>query len=309
MPLRRHVNESRAWGSGLERQREALAAAGVEVGHVEVRGVRLRYARSGGKGEPLLFCNGIGANLELMLPIIRALAGTRVIVFDIPGAGGSRSAWFWPSYSSFAKFAVGLLDQLGHIGNINVAGVSWGGGLAQTLAHEYPGRVSRLILMATAPGMPMVPGRVSALVRMITPQRYLSRTFMASNAAFIYGGEMRGRPDLAIDYARMTRAPRKLTYLQQLAAISQFSSWPWLHRIRCPALVMNGDDDPLIRTVNARLLAALLPNARLHLIRGGGHLFMLMQAEETARVVREFIKETSQEVADAGNAAAIFEPW
>ena len=309
MRFRRHLDEGRAWGSGLERQRQALNAAGVELGHVEVLGIRLRYAQSRGSGVPLLFCNGIGANLELMLPFIQAMAGVRVVAFDVPGTGGSRPAWFWPSYSSFGRFAVGLLDQLGYSGQFDVAGVSWGGGLAQSIAHDYPRRVSRLILMATAPGMPMVPGRVSALARMVTPQRYLSRSFMARNAAVIYGGEMRGRPDFAIEYARMTRAPRRRTYFQQLAAISLFSSWPWLHRIHCPALVMNGDDDPLIRTVNARLLAALLPNARLHLVGGGGHLFMLMQAEETARVVRGFIHDTRREVEQALEAAAVAELW
>jgi len=64
---------------------------------------------------------------------------------------------------------------------------------------------------------------------------------------------MRGRPDLAIDLASLTRAPATLTYLQQLAALTQLASPLWLHRIRCPTLVMNGDDDPLMRTVNARI--------------------------------------------------------
>jgi len=115
----------------------------------------------------------------------------------------------------------------------------------------------------------MFPGRVSALIKMVTPQRYLSRTFMARNARVIYGGELRNRPDLAIEFSHSTRAPGKVAYLQQLAATTQFLGWLWLHRVRCPALVLNGDDDPLIRAINARLLAALLPNAKLELIKGG----------------------------------------
>jgi poly(3-hydroxyalkanoate) depolymerase len=285
------ARENRAWTSGRARRHQALQAAGVEVGHVVVQGQRLRYAQSPGAGEPLLFCNGIGANFELILPFVRALAGRRVILFDVPGTGGSQAAWFWPSFPAYARLAVGVLDQLGHGGSFVAAGVSWGGGLAQQIAHDYEPRVSRLILMATCAGFLMIPGRPSALVRMLTPQRYLSRNFMARNAATIYGGEMRGRPDLAIDLAELTRAPSTLTYLQQLTALSQFTSPRWLHRIRCPALVMNGDDDPLMRTVNARILAALLGNARLHLVRGGGHLFLSLQAEETARVVAEFLDE------------------
>lgn len=289
---RKKLEEARHWGSGLERQRAALAAAGAESGHVWVHGQRLHYARIGGSGEPLLLCNGIGANLELALPFARALAEAGVapvILFDIPGVGRSPSGRVLPSLCHYARLAVGLLDALGYRQGFHVAGVSWGGALAQRIARDHPARVRSMVLMATTPGIFMVPGRIGALLRMATPQRYFSRRFMAENAAAIYGGEMRGRPDLAADFARMTRAPAASAYLQQLLAMATFSSLPWLHRIRCPALVMGGDDDPLIRTLNLRLIKALLPDARLHLVRGGGHLFMILRPEETAREVAAFI--------------------
>jgi len=302
--LGRRLEEARAWGSGLEHGRKALASAHLDTGYAEVRGVRLRYVRSPGEGPPLLFCNGIGANLEMVLPFIEALAGIPIVAFDVPGTGGSPTANFWPSFPIYAKFAVGLLDRLGLDGRFDVAGVSWGGGLAQTIARDYPQRVGHLVLMATTAGAPMFPGRLSALLKMVTPQRYLSRTFMASNAASLYGGELRRRPDLAIEYSRLTRAPTRAAYLQQLAAIGQFSGWTFLHRVRCPALVLNGDDDPLIRGINARLLAALLPNARLHVIKGGGHLFMLFSAGETARLIREFIETPAEEAKTSGATGA-----
>ena len=309
MKLGRLLKEARAWGSGLERGRKALASAHLDTGHAEVRGVRLRYVRSPGEGPPLLFCNGIGANLEMVLPFIEAMAGVPIVAFDVPGCGGSPPARFWPSFPVYAKFAVGLLDRLGLEGRFDVAGVSWGGGLAQTIARDYPQRVGRLILMATTAGAPMFPGRFSALLKMVTPQRYLSRTFMASNAATLYGGELRHRPDLAIEYSRCTRAPTTRAYLQQLAAISQFSGWTFLHRVRCPALVLNGDDDPLIRTVNARMLAALLPNARLEVMKGSGHLFMLFNAAETARLIREFMAASTAEADAAISQARALPAW
>ena len=47
-----------------------------------------------------------------------------------------------------------------------------------------------------------------------------------------------------------------------------------------PALVLAGDDDPSVPVANARLLAARLPDATLHVIPGGGHLFLLDQPED-----------------------------
>ena len=287
--FRRKISEARPWGSRRERLRRALGEAGVATGHVQVDGVRLRYGLRPGVGEPLLLCNGIGANLEIALPFVRALPRRPVVLFDVPGTGGSAAAGFYPSFRRYARFAVGVLDQLGLGHRFAVAGVSWGGGLAQQIARDYPDRVRHLVLMATTPGVLMVPGHLSALLRMATPQRYLSRTFMARNAAHIYGGEMRGRPDLAIEFASMTRAPDALTYMQQLLTMLQFTSLPWLHRISCPAMVMTGSDDPLIRTVNGRLIAMLIRDSRLKIVEGGGHLFMVLRPEATAAEVEQFL--------------------
>ena len=58
---------------------------------VEVDGQALRVGVRLGTpdGPPLLICNGIGANLELMEPFTTALAGIETVVFDVPGVGGS----------------------------------------------------------------------------------------------------------------------------------------------------------------------------------------------------------------------------
>jgi poly(3-hydroxyalkanoate) depolymerase len=263
----------------------------VEIGHVEVDGVRLRYARSRGWGTPLLLCNGIGANLEMTLPLVRALHGVPVVLFDLPGVGGSSAAWFWPTFKAYARIAVGLLDAIGIRGRFTAAGVSWGGGLAQQIARDHPDRVERLVLMATSFGPIVLPGKPGALARMMTPQRYLSRGYMARNAGILYGGAMGDRPDLAVALARSTHAPSLLAYAQQLLAAMQFASLLWLHTIRCPALVLTGSDDPIIRPLNARILASRLGNARMHVLPNGGHLFMFTDPDATAALIAGFLAE------------------
>lgn len=266
-----------------------LRDAGMQTGEVRVGRQRLRYALRPGQGEPLLLCNGIGANLELVTPLVRELADRPILIVDLPGTGGSPSAWFWPSLPRYARMVVGALNQLGFEGRFAVAGVSWGGGLAQRIARDYKTRVSHLVLMATSPGITMMPGRPSALLRMMTPMRYLSRAYMARHAATLYGGEMRNRRDHALQHAYSTTAPSGRAYIQQVMAMYQFSSLPWLRCIGCPALVISGDDDPLVRPINARILAALLRDAQLHIVPGGGHLFMTLRATETAALIDDFL--------------------
>jgi len=78
---------------------------------------------------PLLLFNGIGANLELAQPFMSALKETEAIIFDVPGVGGSPLPSFPYRPSTIARLSARLIDQLGHR-QVDVAGVSWGGGLA-----------------------------------------------------------------------------------------------------------------------------------------------------------------------------------
>ena len=54
---------------------------------------------------------------------------------------------------------------------------------------------------------------------------------------------------------------------------------------------MAGDDDPSVPLRNARLLAARLPDARLHVVQGGGHLFLLDEPEHVVAAIRAFLDE------------------
>ena len=81
-----------------------------------------------------------------------------------------------------------------------------------------------------------------------------------------------------------TRAGPKRGYYYQLAAMTGWSSLPFLRLIRQPTLVMGGDDDPIIPVANPRMQARLIPSATLHLYHGG-HLGILTEADELAPVI------------------------
>ena len=68
----------------------------------------------------------------------------------------------------------------------------------------------------------------------------------------------------------------------QLYAVTGWSSGRWLKRLVCPTFVIGGDDDPSVPVHNARVLAARIPNARLHVVNGGEHLFLLDEPENVA---------------------------
>jgi poly(3-hydroxyalkanoate) depolymerase len=180
---------------------------------------------------------------------------------------------------------------------VDVLGVSFGGVLAQQLAHQAPGRVRRLVLAATGAGLGGVPGSPRVLLRLATPRRYTQPDYFRRIAGDIYGGAARRDPDAMLhgSLARFAHAPSPGGYFAQLYAITGWSSLPWLRRLPQRTLVISGDDDPIVPLVNGRILHWLIPDARLHIVRGGGHLFLLEQPAAIAAIVTDFLTAPESE--------------
>lgn len=263
----------------------------MQIGLREVGSRTLRVGVRPGDASrpPLLAFNGIGANIELVEPFFDALDGLGGIVFDVPGVGGSPVPALPYRPWMLARLTARLLDQLGH-DEVDVLGVSWGGVLAQQFAFQHAPRCRRLVLAATSPGHFMAPGKLSVLAKMASPRRYRDPEYMYRVAGDIYGGALRRSPQLAREHLRHVRWSSDYGYYLQLLAAVGWTSLPWLALLRQPTLVMAGTDDPLVPLANARILARLIPNARLVSI-DDGHLFLVTKAPESARLVAEFLGE------------------
>jgi poly(3-hydroxyalkanoate) depolymerase len=239
---------------------------------------------------PLLLMNGIGASLEVLQPFVDALDRRRsVIRFDVPGVGGSPRPVVPYNLFTFSPVVAGMLTRLGFDGQVDVLGLSWGGGLAQHFAVQHRQRVRRLVLTATATGALMVPADPRVLAKMLTPRRHRDPGYARSIAGEIYGGTMRTHPERAAQALHSaTRLGPRRGYYYQLAASTGWSSLPFLKLIRQPTLLVMGDDDPIIPVVNARIMARLIPDARLHLYPGG-HIALITEADTLAPVIEEFL--------------------
>jgi len=267
-----------------------VPSAPPRIQFLDVEEVRLRTSVRG-EGRPLLLITGLGASLDLAAPFEEQLAarGRQVISFDAPGVGGSTRYRRPRRLPGLVRTIVAMLDRLGQ-DQVDVLGISLGGAVAQQLARSAPDRVRGLVLAATAPGVGGLPGSPQVLVHLTTPRRYRDAAHYAQIAGTIYGGEARRHPAGLVNTAlRGLEPPSTLGYLGQLYAISGWSSLPWLHTVRHPTLVLAGDDDPIVPLLNGHLMAWRLPDARLHVVRGGGHLFILERPAEIAEVVTAFL--------------------
>lgn len=240
-----------------------------------------------GKRTPLLFFNGIGANLEIAQTFADAFTGRDIITFDMPGIGGSpdpkvpyRPWWV-------AKAAQQILEENGY-DKVDVLGVSWGGGPAQQFAHQCKDMTNRLVLCATTTGVTMVPGSPKAISKMVSPKRYIDRDFLAKNFETLYGdAASEGVGEFSIN---MT-PPSMRGYLYQLLAMSGWSSLPFIRRIKSPTLIMMGESDHIVPPANGYILKFFLRNSRLFMFKDVGHLFLLTRRTEAISVIRDFFGE------------------
>ena len=265
-----------------------------EIRFLNVDGVRLRTSVRG-SGRPLLIITGLGASLDLGAPVEKELVrrGIQAISFDAPGIGQSTAYPYPRRMPGVARTVAAMLDALGY-DQVDVVGISLGGVVAQQFTHRYPHRVRRLVLCATGPGvvgLGGVPGSPKALLALSTRRRYKSPEYYRRIAGDLYGGEARKNPDALLhgSLARFTEAPTLRGYLGQMYAISFWTAVPWLRSLKQPTLVISGDDDPIVPLINGRNLARCIPHARLHVVKGGGHLFLLERPVESAQLVADFL--------------------
>jgi pimeloyl-ACP methyl ester carboxylesterase len=259
--------------------------------HVVVNGIQT-CVEVRGEGPPLLLIMGIWGELRAWDPLIERLSGFRTIAFDAPGIGRTGLPAVPLSLPGLGQFATGVLDAVG-VRRAHVLGVSFGGLVAQQVAAREPERVDRLVLASTLSGVLFVPGEPSALLRLLTPWSLRPR----GDAGSLWGGRLRHDPALA---ARVgLRAPDNLpAYLHRLSGLTGWLGAPW--GIRCPTLVLTGDDDPIVPPANSRILASTLRNARVHVVHGGGHLVLFDSPAEVAPVISGFL---------GGAQRAEAQPW
>jgi poly(3-hydroxyalkanoate) depolymerase len=258
-----------------------------EERYVNAGGQRIRVNVREGSGVPLVLCNGIGASLEVLDPLVEQLSCT-VVRFDVPGTGGSPTS---PAPYGFPYLAWVLGRVLSKLGFwvVDVLGLSWGGALAQQFAFQNPRRCRRLVLVATGTGALMVPAHPRILTKMITPRRFSDPDYAAAIAGELYGGTVRAHgEDVARLFIRQLHAGSKIGYLHQLLAGTVWTSLFALPAVRQETLIVSGTDDPIIPVINARIMNRLLPHSRLHL-HAGGHIDLVHNATELAPVVEGFL--------------------
>src|SRR3954469_12358669 len=261
----------------------------VEVNGVRLHVVELGLARGTPGAEPaVVLIHGASGNLEDMrLALGEKLASShRVILIDRPGHGWSARPDCDDDASPArqAEFVAGALEQLG-VRRAILLGHSWGGAFATAYALAFPKRTAGLVLLS-APTHPWPgdPGWYNKLALLPFFGAVFLRTCVYPLGLLLVESVLRSVfepqivPDNYLQRAaiRLVLRPQNFySNARDLVLLKNFitAQVPRYVELRVPTVIITGDQDALVSPdINARVLAATLPCAKLMFLKGVGHM-------------------------------------
>lgn len=245
-----------------------------------------------GKGLPLLLIHGFPLCRKMWRPQAEALAksGCRVIAPDLPGFGESSSSSATASMSYYADNIVMLMDHLG-IDKAVVGGMSMGGYVLLNLLERYPDRIAAPIFIVTKAGGDDDYGkeRRTALAEACLAKGVMPVAEVFHNILFA-PDTLTDKPELVEEVFGWMRATNPASAAAALLAMRDRKDYvSLLNSITHQALVIGADQDQAIPLENSNTIAEGLPNSRLSVLQGGGHMVNLEQPAEFNKVILEFL--------------------
>jgi proline iminopeptidase len=269
---------------------------------VHANGITIEYEESGPQSAPaIVLIMGLGMQLVAWSQSLcegLARRGFRVIRFDNRDAGLSSRLPSLPRLVTSAMLAraliglpvrppytlndmasdtVGPLDAL-DLDRAHLVGASMGGMIAQIVAIERPERVASLTSTMSTSGNRSLPGPQPKVLRaLLWPRSRNPAVAIRGGVSFFRMVNGSGYPASETELsAKVERAVRRSyrpdgLVRQLLTVLAAPSRVRELRRIDAPTLVLHGDEDPLVRLAAGKDVAASIPGARLHIIKGMGH--------------------------------------
>ena len=274
-------------------------------------GTRIAYEVAGPPdGPPLLLLQGLGADSRGWALQRRALSRRyRCILVDNRGVGRSDKPAGPYDLEVMADDAVAVLDDLG-IERTHVMGASMGGVISQIIAVRDPERVQSLVLACTACShQPWRRELLESWARTATEQGMGG--LAAKALRWLVGPRMRRRVSLPFGLFGGAVGPFLLnipatSFVAQVRAILAMDDAVRreLAAIDVPTLVIVGTQDILTPLADSEELCEMIPGARLAVVHGGAHGFMVEHSGAFNRIVAEFLDEVSAERVDPDELAA-----
>jgi len=255
-----------------------------------INGISISY-RDQGQGIPVILIHAFPMNQAMWVGQVPALTRIcRTITLDLRGFGESDvpPGPYWMSL--MASDVRGLMAHLG-IDRAVLLGLSMGGYVAMSFYRNFPDAVRGLVLADTRAAADNLQGRERRRASAEKAELYGTESIVDEMVQLLLS---QNAIDTRHDVVNRVRAIALENQAQGLAAAQRgmadrSDSTEMLAGADCPALVIVGADDRLSPPEEARGWQERMPNSRLAIIPGAGHLSNIEQPDLFNQVVANFI--------------------
>jgi pimeloyl-ACP methyl ester carboxylesterase len=243
---------------------------------------RLHYGALQPAGPPILLVHGAGGSSMHWPGELRRLPDYTVFALDLPGHGGSpgRGRSDIGEYAEIVRSFVGALS----LPPLVLVGHSMGGAIALEFSLHYAHHLAGLVLVGTGAQLRIAPQVLAGI-------REHSRGTIELLANWACGEQI--DPNVARLYARRLREVDPDVLHGDYAACNAFDRTTDVGRITVRTLVICGDADRMTPVKYSQHLAGEIPDARLVIVPGAGHMVMLEHPAQVAAAVAQFLGELS----------------
>ncbi len=245
-----------------------------------------------GQGLPVVLLHGFPLCRQMWVPQMTALAaaGYRVICPDLPGFGESPSLAGHASMSNYADTIIGLLDEL-TIDQAVIGGMSMGGYVLLDLVERYPQRLLGAMFLVTRAAADDAAGKQKRTMMAEQVEGGNLLTIPETFVPVLFAEEtVRENPQLISKVRQWVESSPASGLIEGLLAMRERDdAVDKLPAFALPALVVGAEQDLAVPLEHSRLLAEGLPNAKLKIIPGAGHMANLEQPELFNAALLDFL--------------------
>jgi pimeloyl-ACP methyl ester carboxylesterase len=225
---------------------------------------KLSYIKEG-KGIPVLFQHGLGANKAQSKQLLGAVDGIQLIAFDAPGHGDTiLPKGIKPSFDYYTDLAISLLDKL-EISTAIFGGISMGSGISVNAALRYPDRVRGLLLVRPAWLDRPSPGNLEILIDAAYHiETDTPKEFQVIPEFKRIQEELPAAADSILGVFDPSQQDSIAHVLRSMVNSCPFSSLDNLGKIKKPCMIIGSDDDPLHPYSMAEILHENVRGSSIH---------------------------------------------
>jgi len=261
------------------------------VGVLTTSGLEIAYERVG-EGPLLVLVHGAAGDGRIWRPQLAALADEfTVVAWDEPGAGRSSDVPADFGLADYANCLAALIEALA-LGPAHVAGVSWGGTVVQELYRHRPEFVATLILVDTYAGWKGSLPEEEVRARVAGAYQTLAAPAEEFDPTLALPGWFAGDPpaEFVPLLEKIAAAVRPESLRHQLSIMAEADQRDLLPGIAVSTLLIWGELDARSPLSVARQFEQAIPDTKLVVIPGSGHVSNLEQPEQFNAAVREFCR-------------------